>query len=165
MKIIRSVDEALHMNGAIIDLDLKEIDVKFSLSHALTGGGLLSDISAHGISGILDRRTTIWTEEMQAAYHKREASKSDFRFESVKVKDLAMTIYQEYPDRPLELQIFNMKLPRLRQHWLLFDILDADTAHGKFDNSLFSLENLEVDNQTQSRKVGTIPRQSSKELT
>ena len=90
---------------------------------------------------------------MEALHKKREPTDSDFHLDLVKVRDLSLTIYQNCPNRPLELTIYSLKLPRLRQHWLLRDIFDADHGHGMFDNCLFSVENLGTDTKAQRRLV------------
>ncbi|MCR9066924.1 MAG: mitochondrial distribution and morphology protein [Cytophagales bacterium] len=156
MKIKREYEYARKINGAAMDMNISEVDVTLSLSHAVAGEGILSEISISGLTGMLDRRTTIWTEAMEAAHQKREATENDFHLNYVKIKDLALTIHQKCPDRPLDLTIFSLKLRRLRQHWLLLDLFDADAGHGKFDDCLFSIENVEVDYKNQIRTVSDI---------
>lgn len=136
-----------------MELTINKLDVSLSLKKFLTGEGPLKELDLTGIKGFLDRRTTIWTEEMEANHKKRTAGWGDFHLENLKLKDLAITIHQNNPSRPLELTIFSIKIPRIRQHWLLFDIFNAESGHGEFDGSLFFVENMLTEEEEQKRYV------------
>jgi mitochondrial distribution and morphology protein 31 len=124
-----------------MDLNINWVDVKLSILHLLAGRGILKELSLQGVEGTVNRKNIVWSEDYYLnPPPKRKQSSSDFHFDRVKVKDLNITIFQNCPDRPLSLNIFSMKLSRLRQHWLLYDLLAAETVHGKFDDCLLSVE-------------------------
>ena len=91
----------------------------------------------HGIRGTLDRRPVIWTDEMAQNWQKRSETEWDFYLNNLKIKDASVVIYQDFPSRPLPLLVHTASLARLRQHWILYDLLFADELTGEFDSSLF----------------------------
>ena len=55
------------------------------------------------------------------------------------MNDVLFTLYQPNQFRPFQVSIFNCDLPQLRKHWLFYDILNANSVSGAYDNSMFTI--------------------------
>ncbi len=136
-------------NYTQFDLSFDTINVTLSFAKWLNGKGLLRDVEVKGVRGVVDRtflRPT--TEYVDPRSYKHEHHTGDFELDSFKLEDLLVTIYQPGGFRPFSASIYSCELPRLRQQWLFYDFLSANTISGSYDDSLFTIHPRQTHNYT-----------------
>lgn len=125
------------------DLTIDNISVTLSLSKWMNGGGIVKDVGVKGLRGVVDRRHVKFDPDYDPALHKHVHKPGDFEIENFKMDDALVTLYNPNGFRPFSVSIFNCELPRLRKHWLFYDILSANNMTGTYDNSLFTVHPLQ----------------------
>lgn len=126
-------------NYTQFDLTIDNVSVTLSLSKWMNGGGIVKDVEVRGLRGIVDRRHVRWDPDDDPVLHKNVHKPGDFEIENFKMEDALVTLYHPKGFRPFRVSIFNCELPRLRKHWLFYDILSATSMTGTYDNSLFTI--------------------------
>lgn len=101
------------------------------------------DVGVKGLRGVVDRRHVKFDPNYDPALHKHVHNTGDFEIENFKMDDALVTLYNPNGFRPFSVSIFNCELPRLRKHWLFYDILSANNMTGTYDNSLFTVHPLQ----------------------
>jgi len=56
------------------------------------------------------------------------------------------------PGLSYNVDVINMEMDRLRQQWMLYDMLNSRNATGSIDNALFSLHTRPSDNSNDAKK-------------
>ncbi|RKP13817.1 mitochondrial distribution and morphology protein family 31/32, partial [Piptocephalis cylindrospora] len=124
-----------------VNLFIEQCDVTLDLLRWLDGKGLVRDCSMSGVRGEMDRShvwwdpNVPWDPESSRAYHRP----GTFDLEHFNLSDMRITIRQPDNFRPYTVSVYSMDLPRLRQQWLLYDMLSAGSIVGMFDGCLFSV--------------------------
>ncbi|KTW27102.1 hypothetical protein T552_02594 [Pneumocystis carinii B80] len=123
-------------------LIIENIDVVFSFVKWFSGTGIIKDIDIRGVRGIIDGSNICLDKDappLDLKSFRKNRQLSDFEIENVRLKNVLVTVFQSKNFRPFTVSIYNCELPRLRKQWLLYDILNANTISGSYDNSLFTL--------------------------
>lgn len=128
------------------DLTIDSVSVTLSFSKWMNGTGIVQDMEVKGIRGIVDRRFVHWDPDDDATNYKNIYQFGDFEIESFKMEDALVTLYQPDAFRPFRVSIFNCDLPRLRKHWLFYDLLSANNMSGTYDNALFTIHPRQLEN-------------------
>lgn len=126
-------------NYTQFDLTIDTVSVTLSVSKWVNGGGIVQDVEVKGLRGIVDRRHVKWDPNDDPVSYKNVHTPGDFEIENFKMEDALVTLYHPNEFRPFRVSIFNCELPRLRKHWLFYDILSANNMSGTYDNSLFTI--------------------------
>lgn len=139
-------------NYTQFDITIDTINVTLSFAKWFNGKGLLMDVEMKGVRGIIDRTHVHWTgEPIDPKTYKHEHNTGDFELDSFKMEDLLVTVYQPDNFRPFQISVFSCDLPQLRQQWLFYDFMSANTISGAIDNSLFTLHPRQRHNYTDSK--------------
>ncbi|KAJ1656967.1 Mitochondrial distribution and morphology protein 31, mitochondrial precursor [Dispira simplex] len=129
------------LNYTMYDLKIDQVDVTLSLWRWMDGKGLIKDCSVKGVRGVVDRTHVFWdpAEPYDPVAQRTHHRPGLFEMENVALEDMLLYVY--YPDNfpPFPIAVFSANFPRLRQQWLLYDIITADSVVGTYDNCLFSI--------------------------
>lgn len=125
------------------DLTFDEINVEISLLQWLNGKGILKSVSMLGVRGVVDRTHVKWDPNDDARNYLNVPSPGDFNIGKFEIEDLLVTLYQPGGFRPFNISIYDCKLDRLRQNWLLVDFLLALNINGLYDGSLFTINRID----------------------
>ncbi|KAL2351628.1 mitochondrial distribution and morphology family protein [Cryomyces antarcticus] len=153
-------EEEEDTNYTQFDVSLETINVTLSFTKWFNGKGLLADVEAKGIRGVVDRTSVHALEEyVDPRTYKHEHNPGDFELDSFRMEDLLVTVYQPGNFRPFSVSIFSCDLPQLRKQWLFYDFLSANMMSGSFDDSLFTIHPRQTHNYTgaqlsEGREVG-----------
>jgi mitochondrial distribution and morphology protein 31 len=127
-------------NYTQFDVSIESVNVTLSFTKWFNGKGLLRDVEMKGVRGVIDRTHVKDSDiHIDPRSWRREHHPGDFEIDSFKLEDLLVTVYQPNKFRPFAISIFSCDLPRLRQQWLFYDFMSANTISGSVDNSLFTL--------------------------
>ncbi|KAG4301033.1 hypothetical protein PCK1_002732 [Pneumocystis canis] len=129
-------------NYTQFDLTIEDINVVFSFIKWFNGTGIIKDIDIKGVRGVIDSSCTYMQDGnlfLDPKLFRKKHQLGDFEIENFRLKNVLVTVYQSNNFRPFTINIYNCELPRLRKQWLLYDILNANTISGSYDNSLFTL--------------------------
>lgn len=137
------------------DLTIDSVSVRLSFSKWMNGTGIVQDMEVKGIRGIVDRRFVHWDPEDDAANYKNIHQVGDFEIESFKMEDALVTLYQPDGFRPFRVSMFNCDLPRLRKHWLFYDLLSANNMSGTYDNAQFTIHPRQLEHMVESEDDGS----------
>lgn len=152
---IKSWPDAIEKNEAVLNLTCREAHVKLSLLSLLQGDGILKELRAEHIRGTIDRRHVVWDPFWTPT--PRAWPKNGLDLRDCSLRDAEIVLRNPAPERDLEISLFEVSLPRLRQQWLLFDIITAKHIHGSFDGSLLYFRRIEpVDNNNNTINSNTI---------
>ena len=77
-------------NHSLIDLTIDEVEVKLSAVSLLEGRGIVTELTARGMRGLLDRRTEKPDPNYKAV--RRTWQRGDFEFEKLIVEDVLVTV-------------------------------------------------------------------------
>lgn len=153
-------------NYTQFDLTIDTVSVTLSLSKWMSGSGIVKDVDVHGMRGVVDRTHVYWEPGEDATKYKNVHQTGDFEIENFKMEDVLITLYQPAGFRPFKVSIFNCELPRLRKHWLFYDLLSATNMSGTYDNALFTIHPRQLEdvssaafeaaNQTPWKKVNRL---------
>lgn len=133
-------------NYTQFDLTIDSVSVTLSLSKWINGTGIVQDMEVKGLRGIVDRRFVHWRVGDDPTNYKNIYQLGDFEIENFKMEDALFTLYQPNAFRPFRVSIFNCDLPKLRKHWLFYDLLSANNMSGTYDNSLFTIHPRQLEN-------------------
>lgn len=133
-------------NYTQFDLTIDSVSVTLSLSKWMNGTGIVQDMEVKGLRGIVDRRFVHWRLDDDPTNYKNVYQLGDFEIENFKMEDALVTLYQPNAFRPFRVSIFNCDMPRLRKHWLFYDLLSANNMSGTYDNSLFTIHPRQLEN-------------------
>ncbi|EMR09644.1 hypothetical protein PNEG_02226 [Pneumocystis murina B123] len=123
-------------------LIIENIDVVFSFVKWFSGTGIIKDIDIKGVRGVIDSSNINLDNDaspLSPKFLRKNRQSSSFEIENFRLKNVLVTVFQSKNFRPFTVSIYNCELPRLRKQWLLYDILNANTISGSYDNSLFTL--------------------------
>ena len=127
-------------NYTQFDLSLDTVNVTLSFTKWFNSKGLLQDVEIRGVRGVIDRTSVHYSGNyVDPRTYKHEHNPGDFEINSFKLEDLLVTVHQPHNFRPFSVSIFTCELPQLRRQWLFYDFLSANTMHGSFDESLFTI--------------------------
>ena len=127
-------------NYTQFDLTLDTVNVTLSFTKWFNGQGLLNDVEVKGVRGVIDRTHVHATsQDVDPKSYRHEHNPGDFEIEHFKMEDFLVTVHQPGGFRPFSVSIFSCDLPQLRQRWLFYDFLCANTVSGSFDDSLFTI--------------------------
>lgn len=144
--------------STMFDLEIDSVDVELSFRRWLDGKGLVQSAVVKGVRGVvgeylrhssrsscltpsIDRRnvSTSYDQEFDLSKFRHVAAPGDFELDSLQLEDVLVTVYQPGGFRPYTASIFQADFRLLRKQWLFYDILNAKSVVGQFDNCLFSL--------------------------
>ncbi|QLL32454.1 hypothetical protein HG536_0C06230 [Torulaspora globosa] len=120
------------------DLTIDQLEISLSLTKWLNGKGILDEVAINGLRGVVDRTHVVWKPNDDPRNYRNVHQPGDFEISNFSMSDVLFTLYQPNGFRPFQVSIFNCKLPQLRKHWLFYDILNADSMSGTYDNSMFT---------------------------
>ncbi len=159
--VVRRTEESSGIPDSMeFDLHIDELEIKVSLLWMLEGKGLVECAHIKGMRGVVDRRKC-WNEydehgklipfsaHVPVPPEKRWRSewyKGSFHLSSFVLSDVAVTLLQPEPTRPIRILVHNMKSDRFRRQFLVYDAL-CSTMDGSVDNRLFSLRPPVNDNE------------------
>ena len=116
-------------------LSIEKIETSISLWRWVCGRGLVESASFHGVRGVIDRSALF-----PASPHKHLHKWGDFDLQDCSIKDALVSVDNGSRAPSYALSIYQAYMPRLRKHWLFYDILNSDSVLGLYDNSLFSYQ-------------------------
>lgn len=139
-------------NYTQFDLSIEQVDVTLSFWKWFNGQGIIETLHLNGVRGIIDRTHL----RPPAVYidpttQRHVATTGDFHIDKFTLSDMLITMYQPNGFRPFNVSVINCILTPLRKHWLLFDVLNGQSASGSFDNSMFVLQKLALDQSNKFR--------------
>ncbi|KAI8867706.1 mitochondrial distribution and morphology protein family 31/32, partial [Ramicandelaber brevisporus] len=127
------------MNFSFCDLTFDQIDVQLDFWRWLDGRGPIKSVNVRGVRGVIDQRhMPPYPPDYDAASDRLTRIPGHFEMDNVQLEDMMVT-WLQYNFRPVPVSIFAMNLPRLRQQFMMLDVMSADNIAGTFDNCLFSL--------------------------
>nr|CAO98812.1 mitochondrial inner membrane protein [Nakaseomyces delphensis] len=126
-------------NYTQFDLTIDQVEISLNFRKWLNGRGIINEMLIQGLRGIVDRTHVFWKANDDPRNYKNIAQPGDFEISNFKMSDVLFTLYQPDGFRPFEVSIFNCDLPQLRKHWLFYDILNANSMNGAYDNSMFTI--------------------------
>ncbi|KAI8823899.1 mitochondrial distribution and morphology protein family 31/32 [Chytriomyces cf. hyalinus JEL632] len=127
----------IDLNWTYFNINIKTMNLTLNLWRYFQGHGIVQDMKLTGVRGVIDRAHVTWTEDWKPT--RRKQTPFDFAMEQFVVEDLLLTVKNPYGFRPFNVSVYSGRLPVLRQQWLLYDIMCADSIVGAFDNCLFSV--------------------------
>jgi len=130
-----------------ISLTAEHIDVKLSVDRYLKGSGIVEELTIRGMHGEVDSRVAYWDPAVE--YLKPKWGFGDFDLSKLHMEDVVVEVYQQEPNRPLHLCLYQLECDRFRRQWILYDICTAKYIHGSFDRCLFNVQR--VKNHTDVR--------------
>ncbi|KAG5517825.1 hypothetical protein PMAC_000279 [Pneumocystis sp. 'macacae'] len=148
-------------NYVLFDLTIEDISVVFSFIKWFSGTGIIKDIDIKGVRGIINASEIHVDEERishDLKFFQGNHRLGDFEIENFRLKNVLVTIHQSKKFRPFNVSIYNCELPKLRKQWLLYDILNANTISGSYDNSLFTLHPCQIVFHELNEKEETLRR-------
>lgn len=121
-------------NPTRFDMSVELIEVKLSLWKLWEGKGLIQECKIEGLRGVVDYRDF----PSDFVVQRRTVQPSDFEISNFKVEDALVTFrYSNF--RPFTVSILNFDANLFRQQWIFYDILNANSIVGVYDNCLFTL--------------------------
>lgn len=128
----------------IYDISIDQAQIKLGLLHFLEGKSIIKVCHLKGTRGSIDRLLTKYLNAQQSGivYEKTIIPyiSGEFDLDRFIVEDLVIFVKYPFPFKSYEFVITEAQIPRLRRHWLLYDILSAERMTGSFDNCLFQLK-------------------------
>ncbi|CAA92257.1 mitochondrial inner membrane protein Mdm31, mitochondrion inheritance factor, interacts with ERMES [Schizosaccharomyces pombe] len=141
-------------NYTQFELSIDKADVSFSFARFLNGKGIVKELQLKGVRGVVDRRFIEWDPSSDPRDYRRKHNWGDFEIEKFKLEDLRVTLLQPKGFRKFPVSVFFCELPRLRKQWLFYDLMNAKTLTGSFDNSMFTIHRLQLRPYSPYLKVG-----------
>lgn len=143
-------------NYTQFDLTIDTVSVTLSLSKWMNGGGIIKDLEVSGLRGIVDRRHVQFDPSYDPSINKNIHKPGDFEIDNFKMEDALVTLYHPENFRPFRVSVFSCELPRLRKHWLFYDILSATKMTGTYDDSLFTIHPRQLEHVTNFEETGIL---------
>ncbi|KAJ2159658.1 Mitochondrial distribution and morphology protein 31, mitochondrial precursor [Coemansia sp. RSA 552] len=128
-------------NFTMYDVHIDHVDVALSLWRWMDDRGLISECTMRGVRGVVDRRQVWWDPDVDYVPGEQRAMRRPgyFDLELLEIEDMLLTVHP-WPDfRPITVSIYSASLPRFRDRWLLYDMLNASSVVGMYDGSLFTI--------------------------
>lgn len=138
-KLLVSREDFDDGNYTQYDLTIDQLEISLSFTKWLNGKGILDEVSINGLRGVVDRTHVVWKVNDDPRNYKNIHQTGDFEISKFSMHDVLFTLYQPNGFRPFLVSIFNCDLPQLRKHWLFYDILNANSMSGTYDNSMFTI--------------------------
>lgn len=126
-------------NYTQFDLTIEEVQVSLSFTKWINGRGLIDEVTINGLRGVVDRTHLYWKPNDDPRNYRNVYQVGDFEISNFVMNDVLVTLYQPDGFRPFQISVFNCELPQLRKHWLFFDLLNAHSISGTYDNSMFTI--------------------------
>ncbi|EDO16046.1 hypothetical protein Kpol_1067p18 [Vanderwaltozyma polyspora DSM 70294] len=126
-------------NYTQFDLTIDQLEFSLSLSNWLNGKGIVDEVKINGLRGVVDRTHVAWKPKDNPRNYLNVHKPGDFEINKFSMNDVLITLYQPRKFRPFQVSIHNCELPQLRKNWLFFDILNATSMSGTYDNSMFTI--------------------------
>ncbi|OBA20707.1 mitochondrial distribution and morphology protein 31 [Metschnikowia bicuspidata var. bicuspidata NRRL YB-4993] len=126
-------------NYTQFDVTIEEINVTLSFRKWMNGTGLVDTMEIAGLRGVVDRTHVHWDPADDATNYKNRYQFGDFELNRFVMRDVLFTLRQPAGFRAFDVAIYNCELDRLRKHWLLYDLLNAASVSGSYDDSLFTI--------------------------
>ncbi|GMM54663.1 Mdm31 protein [Maudiozyma humilis] len=126
-------------NYTQFDLTIEEVQVSLSFTKWINGRGLIEEVTINGLRGVVDRTHLYWKPNDDPRNYRNVYQVGDFEISNFVMNDVLVTLYQPDGFRPFQISVFNCELPQLRKHWLFFDLLNAHSISGTYDNSMFTI--------------------------
>ncbi|AET39938.1 Mdm31p Ecym_5163 [Eremothecium cymbalariae DBVPG len=126
-------------NYTQFDLTIDQVEISLSFNKWINGKGILDEVIINGLRGVVDRTHVVWKENDNPRNYLNVRQPGDFEISNFKMNDVLFTLYQPNGFRPFQVSIFNCELPQLRKHWLFYDILNATSMSGTYDNAMFMI--------------------------
>lgn len=137
--LLVSRDDFEEGNYTQFDLTIEEVQVSLSFTKWINGRGFIDELSINGLRGVVDRTHLVWKPNDDPRNYKNVYHVGDLEIAKFVMNDALVTLYQPNGFRPFQVSIFNCELPQLRKHWLFYDILNANSISGTYDNSMFTI--------------------------
>ncbi|KAG0668642.1 Mitochondrial distribution and morphology protein 31, mitochondrial precursor [Maudiozyma exigua] len=137
--LLVSRDDFEEGNYTQFDLTIEEVQVSLSFTKWINGKGFIDELSINGLRGVVDRTHLVWKANDDPRNYKNVYHVGDLEIAKFVMNDALVTLYQPNGFRPFQVSIFNCELPQLRKHWLFYDILNANSISGTYDNSMFTI--------------------------
>ena len=126
-------------NYTQFDVTIDKLEFSLSISNWLNGKGILDDVTINGLRGIVDRTHIVWKLNDDPRNYLNVHKPGDFEINKFIMNDVLFTLYQPDKFRPFQVSIYNCELPQLRKNWLFYDVLNATSMSGSYDNSMFTI--------------------------
>lgn len=137
--LLVSRDDFEEGNYTQFDLTIEEVQVSLSFTKWINGKGFIDELSINGLRGVVDRTHLVWKPNDDPRNYKNVYHVGDLEIAKFVMNDALVTLYQPSGFRPFQVSVFNCELPQLRKHWLFYDILNANSISGTYDNSMFTI--------------------------
>jgi distribution and morphology protein 31 len=118
------------------NLDVENIDITLSLWRWLDGRGIVQSAKFQGVRGSCDREHLLWPDNWIPT--RKSPKFGDFELDSIVIEDALVTV-KNPAQKPYNVALFHCKLNTFRYHWMLYDLLCADSIVGSIDDCLFSV--------------------------
>ena len=126
-----------HDNYTRFDVTVDSLKLKVDLKRwLLEGRHPIVRCQVEGVRGTVDRSRLQYIPNWRMPYAKDEVSVD----EGIVAKDVLVTLKNAPGTLPFPVSVYSADLPRLRWSWLLFDVLNAKSIVGSYDNSLFTYQ-------------------------
>ncbi|TPX72051.1 hypothetical protein CcCBS67573_g05926 [Chytriomyces confervae] len=142
----------IDLNWTYFNINIKTMNLTLNLWRYFQGHGIVQDMKLTGVRGVIDRAHVTWTDDWKPS--RRKQTPFDFAMEQFVVEDLLLTVKNPYGFRPFNVSVYSGRLPVLRQQWLLYDIMCADSIVGAFDNCLFSVHKWKTQTSSSGGEAG-----------
>ncbi|PVU96530.1 hypothetical protein BB561_001132 [Smittium simulii] len=137
------ISQESDLNFTYYMLFVDEVDIELSLVRWIDGKGLVKSCNVKGVRGVIDQRHLKYDDSKQyiPANERALHRPGYFDFDFVEVEDIMFTIL--YPNfRPVPVAIHYGTIGKLRQQWFFYDIMNAVSIVGMYDNSLFTIRKI-----------------------
>lgn len=120
------------------DVTIDRMDLELSLLRALNGFGIIKACLVKGIRGSFHSHSSETAVFDAKKTETDDQGNAGFYIEDFQIKDALISMH--YPNfRQFNVSIISAELPRLRQNWVLLDVLSASSISGYYDDCLFTL--------------------------
>ena len=137
--LLVSRDDFEDGNYTQYDLTIEEVQISVSFTKWINGKGFIDEVSINGLRGVVDRTHLVWKPNDYPRNYRNIYHVGDLEIAKFIMNDVLVTLYQPNGFRPFQVSVFNCELPQLRKHWLFFDLLNANSISGTYDNSMFTI--------------------------
>ncbi|AAS50705.1 ABL066Cp [Eremothecium gossypii ATCC 10895] len=138
-RLLVSGEEFDDGNYTQFDLTIDQVEISLNFGKWINGKGILDEVTINGLRGVVDRTHVMWKDGDDPRKYLNVHQPGDFEISTFRMNDVLFTLYQPGRFRPFQVSVFNCELPQLRKHWLFFDILNAHSMSGTYDNAMFMI--------------------------
>lgn len=156
-------DEDQDTNFTTYSLQIDQMDVALSLWRWLDDRGLIRECSVRGVRGVVDRRQVWWDPDIEyiPSESRRLRMPGFFDLELLEIEDMLLTIHPWQHFRPITMSVYSASLPRFRDRWLLYDMLNASSVVGMYDGSLFTIHRAHQQHATTGKHLHSVANRHS----